>query len=153
MTVTDPRIENWLLTVDPQLDAVLGLDDEFIRARLGRENGAPPARGKFLRLEAFALRGTCAPVEIHRAFHTIKGLLFVVVAASFVPCAGEAALFIEGACTPEKFPHQIRDALLVLPASESADHHPRRLVARLRVRRIEGVVNILGHLRRILAHA
>ena len=149
LSIAHPRIEDGLLAVHPKLNAVLGLDDEFVRARLGREKGAAPTRGEFIGLKSLALRCSGAPIKIHRALHAIKGLLLVVVAACLVPCAGESTLITEGARATEKFPHQIRNALFILPPREPAEHHPRRLVSRLRRRRIESLVNVLRHPRRI----
>ena len=174
-----PVDQHRLRIIDKKADAVLALHDEFVRASVRRDDRALPACRKLRRSHLQRVRTVGTKVEIHLGVHPVEPhllqrlvLLLVLFRRLFFSGLGRigsrlrlgndhpVVKGLQAVNRPQcpvkprtKPPHHIRHRGAVLGNGQPRQIKFRRLQPCLRLRRIKGVVNVSGHLLRILTHA
>src|SRR6185503_18621836 len=148
--------------VHPEAGGVVRADDELALAGLRGLHQAAPARGESLRAELVRCGVRTAEIEPdfridpnQGAVATLLPGIEVIVAArpyGVEVIAAEAALPGAG-CGFAEAAHQVRDRVPVLAHRQARKLDPGFLVPGPRDGRIEGVVEVAGHLLRLASHA
>ena len=131
--------------VEGELGRVLGADDEFIHARLGGHDRSHPADRKPIGLEAFRVGTLHAEVEVHLRVDLLVDQFLPIERASLEILGPQSAAVVDSGATLAKARDEIGDGVLILPHGEPGELDAGRPVAVAGHGRIEGAVDVLGH--------
>ncbi len=129
--------------IHPQPGSVFRADDEFVRARFRGQDRTAPADGELVGLELLGVRAGRAEIEADDGIQSFQDAVTVTETPRLEILPAQAALLIPTA-RRAKTADQVGDGIAVLAHGEACQLNPRRLVARLGLFGIEGLVDVGG---------
>ena len=133
--------------VEPQPHGVFGADHELVGARLRREQRARPADREPVRPEHLRVGALDAEVEVHSRIDPLEdepGVAVEVVAREILPLQAPAA--VVGGHAAAEAPYQVGEGVVELAVGESGQFHAGGPLPIPGHGRVEGPVDVLGHL-------
>ncbi len=162
-----------VVVIDPETEAVFRLHRKLMHPCLARNDAAFKAALELLRLQRLGHGAALAPVKGDHRLHALDGFVGPLFLDAVLRCRVHrlfprlrqlhaAVDGLQPRLAPERAvearahaeaPDEVGHAVAVLRRCEARQIPRGRVDARLRLRRVKGVVDVLGHRFRVFAHA